>query len=88
MHQAGTATAQPQGDGAIAAQTAPLAERPQVAWDDIIGLEKAKRALHEAVVLPSLRADLFQVQPLFQRRVTCASSSGRQVADRFTGPPN
>jgi spastin len=37
-----------------------LAEAPNVKWDDIVGLDDAKRALKEAVVLPSLRSDLFQ----------------------------
>lgn len=35
-------------------------ERPTTRWDDIIGLARVKQALHEAVVLPALRADLFQ----------------------------
>jgi spastin len=37
-----------------------LAERPTVKWSDIVGLERAKQALQEAVVLPALRADLFR----------------------------
>ena len=37
-----------------------LAETPNVKWDDVAGLDDAKRALQEAVVLPSLRSDLFQ----------------------------
>lgn len=32
---------------------------PGVAWEDIAGLEEAKRTLHEIVILPSLRPDLF-----------------------------
>lgn len=32
-----------------------------VGWDSIAGLGGAKQALQEAVVLPTLRADLFQV---------------------------
>ncbi|CAI5484726.1 unnamed protein product [Closterium sp. Yama58-4] len=34
--------------------------RPSVHWDDIVGLEGAKQALQEMVILPALRADLFQ----------------------------
>lgn len=37
-----------------------LEARPTVAFDDISGLESAKQALREAVILPTLRADLFQ----------------------------
>jgi len=36
-----------------------LRETPKVKWDDIVGLEDAKRAIKEAVVYPSLRPDLF-----------------------------
>ncbi len=32
---------------------------PGISWEDVAGLEEAKRALKEAVVLPSLRPDLF-----------------------------
>ena len=32
---------------------------PGVAWADIAGVELAKRALQEMVILPALRADLF-----------------------------
>ena len=37
-----------------------LDRTPGVRWADIAGLETAKAALSEAVVLPSLRPDLFQ----------------------------
>ncbi|KAJ3055639.1 hypothetical protein HK097_009838 [Rhizophlyctis rosea] len=32
---------------------------PEVGWDDIVGLEAAKQALREIVVLPTLRPELF-----------------------------
>lgn len=32
---------------------------PKVEWDDIYGLDEAKEALHEMVVLPALRPDLY-----------------------------
>jgi spastin len=36
-----------------------MVEKPNVAWNDIAGLESAKSALHEIVVLPNLRPELF-----------------------------
>jgi len=36
-----------------------LRDPPKVRWDDIIGLEDAKKTIKEAVVYPSLRPDLF-----------------------------
>ncbi|KAJ3277062.1 hypothetical protein HDV01_000114 [Terramyces sp. JEL0728] len=36
-----------------------LVSKPNVKWDDIVGLEQAKSALHEIVVLPYLRPELF-----------------------------
>ena len=36
-----------------------LRDPPNVHWDEIIGLEDAKRAIKQAVVYPSLRPDLF-----------------------------
>ena len=38
-----------------------LSKAPSVKWEDIAGLTTAKQALMEAVILPSLRPDLFQV---------------------------
>jgi SpoVK/Ycf46/Vps4 family AAA+-type ATPase len=38
-----------------------LREPPNVKWDDIVGLEDAKRAIKEAVVYPTLRPDLFSL---------------------------
>jgi spastin len=37
-----------------------LASKPDVSWDDVIGMDAVKQALQEAVVLPTMRADLFQ----------------------------
>jgi len=36
-----------------------LKETPKVTWDEIVGLEDAKKAIKEAIVYPSLRPDLF-----------------------------
>jgi SpoVK/Ycf46/Vps4 family AAA+-type ATPase len=36
-----------------------MKDPPNVTWDDIVGLEDAKRAIREAIVYPSLRPDLF-----------------------------
>ncbi|RLE49273.1 MAG: AAA family ATPase [Candidatus Methanomethylicota archaeon] len=36
-----------------------LEEKPTVKWDDIVGLEEAKKAIREAVVYPTQRPDLF-----------------------------
>jgi SpoVK/Ycf46/Vps4 family AAA+-type ATPase len=36
-----------------------LQEKPQVKWDEVIGLEPAKKAIKEAIVYPVQRPDLF-----------------------------
>lgn len=36
-----------------------LKETPKVTWDEIVGLEDAKKAIKEAIVYPSLRPELF-----------------------------
>jgi SpoVK/Ycf46/Vps4 family AAA+-type ATPase len=36
-----------------------LKEKPQVKWDEVIGLEPAKKAIKEAIVYPVQRPDLF-----------------------------
>ena len=33
--------------------------KPPVSWDDIVGLEEAKRAIKEAIIYPIMRPDLF-----------------------------
>jgi SpoVK/Ycf46/Vps4 family AAA+-type ATPase len=36
-----------------------VSEKPQVKWDEVIGLEDAKKALREAIIYPRKRPDLF-----------------------------
>lgn len=36
-----------------------LKERPRVNWEDVIGIEEAKRAIRESIVYPRIRPDLF-----------------------------
>lgn len=36
-----------------------MKEKPKVSWDEVIGLEDAKRAIRESIVYPMKRADLF-----------------------------
>ncbi|HKU50215.1 MAG TPA: AAA family ATPase [Nitrososphaera sp.] len=36
-----------------------IKEKPNVSWDEVIGLEDAKRAIRESIVYPMKRADLF-----------------------------
>jgi vacuolar protein-sorting-associated protein 4 len=37
-----------------------LTEKPNVKWEDVANLKDAKQALREAVIIPTLRPDLFQ----------------------------
>lgn len=64
-------------------------DKPDVKWADVVGLEGAKQALQEAVVLPTIRSDLFRVRlfPMLKRvmhvfllklRCTCIASWQRQ----------
>jgi SpoVK/Ycf46/Vps4 family AAA+-type ATPase len=36
-----------------------MKEKPKVSWNEVIGLEDAKRAIRESIVYPTKRADLF-----------------------------
>jgi len=38
-----------------------LKEKPDVKWDDVIGLEEGKTAIRESIVFPFLRPDLFKL---------------------------
>ncbi|MHA2295845.1 MAG: AAA family ATPase [Candidatus Hodarchaeales archaeon] len=37
-----------------------LGEKPRVNWNDVVGMEEAKKALKEALILPMSRPDLFE----------------------------
>ena len=56
---------------------------PNVHWDDIAGLEEAKRVLEEAVVLPLLMPDYFKGI----RRPWKVCSCLRWLPDRVSSPP-
>ncbi|MEM1582031.1 MAG: ATP-binding protein [Candidatus Bathyarchaeia archaeon] len=53
------ATAEDTSDARTPFEDLIMKEPPSVTWDDIVGLEDAKRAIREAIVYPSLRPDLF-----------------------------
>ncbi|MEM1506742.1 MAG: AAA family ATPase [Candidatus Bathyarchaeia archaeon] len=53
------ATAEDTGEGRTRFEDLIIREPPKVTWDDVVGLEDAKRAIREAIVYPSLRPDLF-----------------------------
>src|SRR5437868_5453616 len=36
-----------------------MKEKPKVSWDEVVGLEDAKRAIRESIVYPTKRVDLF-----------------------------
>ena len=36
-----------------------MKEKPDISWDDVIGLDDAKRAIRESIVYPTKRSDLF-----------------------------
>jgi len=38
-----------------------ITEKPDVKWDDVIGLEDCKQAIRESIVFPFLRPDLFKL---------------------------
>ncbi|MEM2760465.1 MAG: AAA family ATPase [Nitrososphaerales archaeon] len=36
-----------------------IKDKPKISWDEVVGLEDAKRALNESIIYPSQRPDLF-----------------------------
>jgi len=69
LQQAASAAAKPRSEASTglgveelksALESTVLVERPDVKWDDVVGLEHAKELLREAVELPLLRPDLFK----------------------------
>ena len=36
-----------------------MTEKPNIQWDDVVGLESAKESLHEAVIYPTRLPELF-----------------------------
>jgi SpoVK/Ycf46/Vps4 family AAA+-type ATPase len=38
-----------------------ITEKPDVKWDDVVGLEDCKKAIRESIVFPYLRPDLFKL---------------------------
>ena len=36
-----------------------IKEKPLVSWNEVVGLDDAKRAIRESIVYPTKRADLF-----------------------------
>jgi hypothetical protein len=38
-----------------------ITEKPEVRWDDVVGLEDCKQAIRESIVFPVLRPDLFKL---------------------------
>jgi SpoVK/Ycf46/Vps4 family AAA+-type ATPase len=38
-----------------------ITEKPEVKWDDVVGLEDCKQAIRESIVFPYLRPDLFKL---------------------------
>ena len=57
-----SASASPEADDEIsgAISSVIVREKPNVKWEDVAGMEGAKRALREAIILPMSRPDLFK----------------------------
>jgi SpoVK/Ycf46/Vps4 family AAA+-type ATPase len=57
--QGGGATMEGDGTGGKPAEELVVNERPNVSWNEVVGLETAKKAVKEAIVYPVQRPDLF-----------------------------
>ncbi|MCW4025385.1 MAG: AAA family ATPase [Candidatus Bathyarchaeota archaeon] len=57
--QGGGATMEGGGSGGKPAEELVVNERPNVSWNEVVGLETAKKAVKEAIVYPVQRPDLF-----------------------------
>jgi vacuolar protein-sorting-associated protein 4 len=64
--EAGTGTASAKGPQVVQQLKASfselvITEKPEVKWDDVVGLEDCKLAIRESIVFPFLRPDLFKL---------------------------
>ncbi|HKM60693.1 MAG TPA: AAA family ATPase [Candidatus Bathyarchaeia archaeon] len=57
--EGGGATTEGNGNGKPNNEELVVTEKPKVSWDEVIGLETAKKAVKEAIVYPVQRPDLF-----------------------------
>lgn len=55
-----TASSEPEDEIESAISSVIVREKPNVKWEDVAGMESAKRALREAIILPMSRPDLFK----------------------------
>jgi SpoVK/Ycf46/Vps4 family AAA+-type ATPase len=57
--ESGAATMEGSGNGKTNNEELIITEKPKVNWDEVVGLEIAKKAVKEAIVYPVQRPDLF-----------------------------
>ena len=74
------APGRPAAEGVL--QRLVIKEKPEVKWDDVVGLEDCKKAIRESIVFPFLRPDLFKLGlakgnlPLWSSRMRKDDDSG------------